>query len=241
MKNIKYIVTNEIYYEAKNLLPKPIKNYIPEWYKKLPMSKTNDSVINTWLRKLKNVKSCPSFIDIYKEGYVLLAPTDIKIWYDKENEHWVWRTPYDLFPFDDEVDNIAFHENDQMVNYLPTNSKTRKIFKIHFPMVLNVPNNYNIRVMPVPFHYNNDWVASPGVYNPNKVSQVNLLIEYTSNKDEILIQQGTPLAVHIPYKKEKFNYQVEKYNAKKHNKYLYKNTLLINGKFHSSYLRNLND
>ena len=40
MKNIKYIVTNEIYYEAKDLLPKPIKNYIPEWYKKLPMSKT---------------------------------------------------------------------------------------------------------------------------------------------------------------------------------------------------------
>jgi hypothetical protein len=171
----------------------------------------------------------------------LVAPTDIRIWFDKQSNKWYWRTPYDLFPHDNEIDNVVFHDNEQMVNYLPENSKTRIVFKVHFPMVLNVPNNYNIRVMPLPFNYNNDWVASSGVYNPNKVSQVNLLIEYTSDKDEILIQQGTPLAVHIPYKKEKFNYKIQKYNPKKHNKYIYKNTLLINGKFHSSYLRNLND
>ena len=34
--------------------------------------------------------------------------------------------------------------------------------------------------------------------------QVNMLLEYTSQKDEILIKQGTPLAVHIPYKKEEY-------------------------------------
>lgn len=239
MKKINYIVTNDVYYQSKDLLPKPIKNFIPDWYKKVPIEKSSDSMFANWKRKIRNVKSCPSFIDTYKEGFVLVAPTDIQIFYDKEQDTWYWRTPYDLFPFEKDTENIAFHDGKQMSDYLPPSAKTRIIFKIHYPMFLNVPKGYNIRVLPIPFQYNSDWVASPGVYNPNNVSQVNLLIEYTSDKDEILIKQGTPLAVHIPYKKEKFTLNTEQYNPKKHNKLRYKNTMMVQGRFHSSYLRNL--
>lgn len=232
MKKIKYIVTNDIYLQAKELLPQPVKNYIPSWINNVKISYDTDSMLDNWQRRLKNIRSCPSFIDIYKEGYVLLAPTDIRIAYDKKQDTWFWRTPYDL-----EDNYITFHDNEQMVNYLPSTSKTRIIFKVNMPMFLNVPKGYNMRVMPIPFTYNNDWSASPGVFNPNKVNQVNILIEYTSDKDEILIKQGTPLAVHIPYKKEKFNLNIEQYKPKKHNKIKYANTLLTQGRFHSSYLR----
>jgi hypothetical protein len=236
LKKIKYIVTNDKYLAAKELHPQPVSNFIPSWISNVKVTYDTDSILDNWQRRLKNIRSCPSFTDIYKEGYVILAPTDIRISY--ENNEWFWRTPYDLFDgLQDE--NITFHDNKQMVDYLPTTASTRIIFKINMPMFLDVPKGYRMRVMPVPFTYNNDWSASPGVYDPNKVNQVNILIEYTSSKDELLIKQGTPLAVHVPYKKEKYNLLVEQYDHKKHSIIRFKNTLLTQGRFHSAYMRGL--
>tara|TARA_A100001234_G_scaffold218505_1_gene227628 strand:- start:6388 stop:7119 length:732 start_codon:yes stop_codon:yes gene_type:complete len=241
MAKIKYIITNEIYFEAKELHPQPLKDFIPNWLKKVPNTFTPDSVVPSWSRKMRNVRACPSFVDIYKEGHVLLAPTDIKIWYEKENDIWYWRTPFDLFPDEPEATNITIHEDEQMKNHLPSAAKTKLIFKVNYPMFMDVPRGYGIRVLPVPYHYQNDWRVTTGVFTPSNVSQANLLFEFISDKDEILIKQGTPLAVHLPYKKEKHSISTELYNPKKHNKLKYKNVLLINGRFHSSYLRNIKD
>ena len=241
MKNIDYIVTNEIYLEAKELLPQPMSNFIPKWYKNMDIAKMEDVLHKSWQRRVKNVKGCPSMMDTFKEGTVLLAPCDMRIAYDKESNQWLWRSSFDLFPYEAGVENINFHENSQMVDYIPSSSRTRTVFKINFPMFLNIPKGYYLRVMPMPFSYNNDWVASPGIYNPNKVPQVNLLIEYPSEKDEIQINQGTPLAVHIPYKKENFNANIVEYDRKKHDKIRYRHTLLTQGRFHSSYLRGIKE
>ena len=237
MAKVKYIITNEVFFHSKELHPQPIKNFIPDWLKSMPIEKVSDNIISNWQRRIRNVRSCPSFIDIYKEGHVLVAPTDIRIW--KDGDIWYWRTPYDLFPFEKDAENVTFHEDKQMKDHLPTSSKTKVIFKINFPMFMTVSKGYNIRVLPVPYQYENDWNVTPGVFNPSNISQCNLLFEYTSDKDEILIKQGTPLAVHIPYKREKHSLDIELYNPKKHNKIKYKNMLLINGRFHSSYLRNI--
>lgn len=239
MAKVTYIITNEVYFEAKELHPQPIKNYIPEWYKNMPIEKIPDSRISSWIRRIRNVRGCPSFIDIFKEGHVLLAPTDIRIWLDEQTNRWYWRTPYDLFPFEKDTENIVFHDDKQMKDFLPSSAKTKVIFKVNFPMFMNVTNGYNIRVLPVPYQYENDWKVTPGVFNPGNITQANLLFEYTSDNNEILIKQGTPLAVQLPYKRENHSFNVELYKPKKHNKLKYKNMLLINGRFHSSYLRNI--
>tara|TARA_R100000742_G_C4248412_1_gene67016 strand:- start:89 stop:820 length:732 start_codon:yes stop_codon:yes gene_type:complete len=241
MNKINYIITNEIFFEAKELFPQPVIKFIPKWYKDVDILKTEDTIHSNWNRRIRNVKGCPSMIETFKEGLAILAPCDIRISYDEDSKQWFWRTAYDLFPYEPNLENIDFHEDNQMVNFLPSSSSTRKVFKINLPMYLDVPRGYYVRVMPMPFSYNNDWVASPGTYNPNKVSQVNVLIEYTSKKNEILIPQGTPLAVHVPYKKEKFNYNFEQYDKRKHNKILYGHTLLTQGRFHSSYLRGIKE
>lgn len=240
MKKIKYIVTDEIYFENKDYLPQPIKNYIPNWYKNIRAISLPDTMFKDWDKRVMNVKSCPSFIKLYQEGYVLVAPCDIRISYDAVDDIWTWRTPIVLFntELSNNPETITLHTRPQMTEYLPSTAKTRLVFKLNLPIFAQVPLGYNIRVLPVPFAYNNDFVASPGILKPSNSPQINILLEYISQKDEILIKQGTPLAVHVPYKKEKFKLIHELYNPKKHRSIRYKTEFKNQGRFHSSYLRN---
>ena len=64
----KYIITSEEYFEAKKLLPQPIKNHIPHWWRQMKGVSHQDEFDPRWYKRIINVKSCPSFIDIYKEG-----------------------------------------------------------------------------------------------------------------------------------------------------------------------------
>jgi len=233
-----YIVTSEELYEGQSLLPQPISKHIPNWWKKIKSLTHQDKVDPLWFKRTINIKSCPSFIDIYKEGIVLLAPCDIRISYDNVDNIWTWRSAVDIFINQKGLELITFHVDDQMVSFLPPTAKTRVVFKINFPMFVQVPKGYKMRITPVPFQYNNDFKTIEGIFNPHLQPQVNLLFEYTSNKDEILIKQGTPLGVHIPYKKEDQKIITTMYNPKKHKKIKYGNVLKNTGRFHNSYLRN---
>lgn len=236
-KKIKYIATSEVYYES-DLLPQPLHNHIPKWYRNIKSLSHQDQIDEMWSKRTINIKSCPSFLDIYKEGIVLLSPCDIRISWDNVDDHWTWRTPIDLFPDQDYKETITFHNDDQMKTFLPSTAKTRVVFKINLPLIVQPPKGYKIRMIPVPFSYNNDFRTIDGIFNPQFQPQVNMLFEYTSQKDEILIKQGTPLAVHIPYKKENYEIETEMYDAKKHRNYRFRNDLKNTGRFHSSYLRN---
>ena len=233
----KYIATTEEYFEAKPYLPQPISKHIPEWWRKMKSLSHQDSIDILWNKRTINIKSRPSFIDIYKEGIVLLSPCDIRISYDEVDDIWTWRSPIDIFP-NEPTELVTFHADDQMKTFLPPTSKTRVVFKINLPLLVEVPKGYKIRMIPVPFQYNKDFKTIEGIFNPHFQPQVNILFEYISNENEILIKQGTPLAVHIPYKKEEYAIETEMYNEKKHRNLRYGNSLLNKGRFHSSYLRN---
>ncbi len=234
----KYIATNEEYFEAKSLLPQPIVKHIPQWWRKMKGTTHQDAIDVMWMKRTINIKSCPSFIDIYKEGIVLLAPCDIRVSFDDVDDIWTWRSPIEMFPNEPATNLVTFHNDDQMKNYLPPTSKTRVVFKINLPLLVQVPKGYKLRLTPVPFQYNEDFKTIEGIFNPKFQPQVNILLEYISPKNEILIKQGTPLAVHIPYKKDDIEIETEMYNDKDHSKIRYGNSLFNKGRFHNSYLRN---
>lgn len=77
-------MTKNIYFCAEsqnvdilNLYPKPAKNYIPEWFKKMP-NKFNSSDGNIGI----SAKLCMPFLDSFVSGYTYELPCDIKIKYD---------------------------------------------------------------------------------------------------------------------------------------------------------------
>tara|TARA_B100001059_G_scaffold168_1_gene161 strand:+ start:4371 stop:5102 length:732 start_codon:yes stop_codon:yes gene_type:complete len=238
-KKIQYITYEEDFFECKEYLPQSLKNHTPQWFKNVEPIYQQDNIVKQFSKRILNVKSCPSFIEIYKEGVVLLAPTDIHIsTSDIEDKVWSWRTPIRYFTKSD-IETITFHTDEQMRAFLPPSSKTKVVFKLNLPYFVQVPKGYNVRVLPVPYQYNNDFTICPGILDAKNQPQVNILFEYTSEKNEILIKQGTPLAVHIPYKVEKFEIDNIFYDKNLHRKLKHGTTLNSKGRFHNSFLRNI--
>lgn len=236
-KKIKYITVEEQFFESKEFLPQSLRNHIPRWFKDVETKYQQDNIVEQFIKRVPNVRSCPSFIEVFKDGIVLLAPTDIHISTNEANDVWSWRTPIQYFTKEN-IETVAFHTDDQMRTFLPKNSKTKVVFKLNLPYLVDIPKNYRIRVMPVPYQYNDDFSVCQGILDAKNQPQVNILFEYTSEKDEILIKQGTPLAVHIPYEVEEFKIENHFYNQKKHQHLRFGNTLKNLGRFHNSFLRN---
>jgi hypothetical protein len=58
--------------------PKPARNSIPDWYKKIPAIKENERKMFNGAQKL-NLKACMPFIDALGAGYIQETWTDIEI------------------------------------------------------------------------------------------------------------------------------------------------------------------
>lgn len=234
---MKKIIT--IGYKSKALMhsekyaAKHFKNFAPEWYKKLPPVKKDSNF--DYLNIKKTVRSCPSFSQLFHEGIVVFAPVDILIKY-KPNGDWSWETPLSFAKDNDNIPDISIHENFQMVEHLPVNSKIKQVFKINLPMRVFVPKGYRIRQTAMPYTFNDDWEVAYGVFDASKVHEVNIQLYYKSEKEEILIKQGTPLAVLIPYKYEEFELEVVDLNEdNEFTKKSYEKLLDIYGSFKGGY------
>lgn len=210
-------------------LPQPAEKFIPNWFSKVPPFRNEElrSVL-----KRGTSKGCPSFIDTFKEGYIIPAPCDIYLRVE-DNGTWEWMTGSPLI-------TCEIHNDEQLVDYLPKSSNVRKVFKLVLPFTIHTPRNIWMKQVPMFWDYNPDFHIAYGQFNTNKVHQVNLQILYTSTKNEILIKQGTPLAQYVPFRKEKFDIKIVKNNKKfqlAEDKYIF----ATNSKFKGGYYHHLRD
>ena len=210
-------------------LPQPAEIFIPDWFKKIPPFESEE--LTSILRRATS-KSCPSFVDTFKEGYVIPAPCDI--WLKVlDDGSWEWRTASPLM-------TCEIHNDNQMVDYMPKSSKVRKVFKLILPFTIHTSKNIWMKQVPMLWNYNTDFHIAYGQFNTNKVHQVNLQILYTSKKNEIIIKQGTPLAQYVPFRKEKFDIKIVENNKNyqlAEDKYIF----AANSKFKGGYYHNLRD
>ena len=231
MKNIVFGTYNKNLLLNKELQPKPLKEYIPNYLKDIKPYKAKDYEFIKG--GYSNFKTCPSYIDIYKYGYVILSPTDIWIKVEK-NGDLNWKIPISL---DVNGNDIQYHYDEQLLNYIP-NKSIKKIIKYNSIYYCFTPKGYSIRQIPVPLSFNTDWEAVEGVLRTDKEHQVNIQIAIKTN-NEILIKQGTPLCVYVPFKRE--NIRVKMIDLNKNNKYnkkLQTQFLIKNGTFKPQHLKN---
>jgi len=235
---VTFSITDDMLFDNPHLHPQPVSKFVPKWLKNVP----NDLKLNyaphgiECLKSVKTVKTCPSFIDIYKEGYVILAPYDIYLKFIHKTKEWSFITSTVLQNLTDSNTQVQEHLDKQMVDYLPENVGIHKVFKLQLPLTVNTPDGYNMRQIPLHYEFNPDWHIAYGVYKADVIPEVNLQLFFTSEKEEVLIKQGTPLCILAPYKREKFNYVIEKYGdnkkiVSKNNKYF----MNAKGKFTNFY------
>jgi hypothetical protein len=178
-------------YEHKELHPQPTKLITPEWFKNMPHDAVKNKKIKL-LNEMKTIRMCPSFVDIFKEGYVLVAPCDYWFKVDKDG-NWEWSTP-------DNQLKVEIHEDEQFKNYLP-NNKVKKVFKLLSPFSAITPKGWSVRQIPMIYEFNDDWQVAYGVLNTDVEHELNQQILFTSTSEEILIKKGTPLNYIVPFKR----------------------------------------
>lgn len=225
-KKITFVINDRGLLVNKELHPKPIKDYIPEWYKSMQIGKSKHTSLFKLLDKSNNnIKSCPSFNEIYQDGFVILAPNDYILAYDKDTEAWSWQTPisHNRGEYNTNYPDVDMHNNDEMINHIPTN-EYKTVFKINLPIKVVTPKGYSVRVLPIPYSFNNDYEAVYGILRADKFHEMNIQILYKTNKKEILIKKGSPLCVYAPFKREKFTAEVV--DGRKNNKLI--NRVLVN-------------
>ena len=213
MNNITFVIQDEFLLTNEDLHPQPISNFIPKWYADMDISKPKSNSLKDFIDTVFNVKSCPSFVEVYKDGFVIPAPHDFYIQYDKATKNWAWQTPikYKDFSVIEDGEQVTVHGNEQMLDYLP-NNPYNKIFKFNLPYKVITDKGISIRQLPIPYAYNKKWEAMYGIFRSDKVHEVNIQIGYKTDDKELLIKQGEPLCVYAPFKREKFNLKIKNTN-----------------------------
>lgn len=214
--------------EIDMCVPKQSKHYIPNQFKKMPI---DIPATNTKLLPFdRTAKACPSFTEIFNEGFVLPAHADMHFKLN-ENEH-VWTISNNDF-------ELSGHPNYQYVEYLD-NDMIKATFKIPYPWLCIVPKGYSIRQVPMLYHHNTDWHIAYGTYRGDQIADIHLQVMITSDSDEVLIRQGEPLCYLIPFKRERFDIDIKPMNDK-YKKVLAVSKLKQRGAFKGAYLKNTNE
>ena len=172
--------------------PQPASKFIPEWWKNAPY--VNDPGV------LRTVKVCPSFPDMFSQGYIIPAWCDMIL---NGGDNPGFTLPSEQF-------KLSFHTHKQFLDYVPKHYRDTVdvIIKAHMPWRIKTPKGYSVYQMPLFFHYNEDYSVVPGIIDTDSHHIVNPQIVLHTKKPKVVIKRGDPLVWYIPFKREKFNLEV---------------------------------
>ena len=176
----------------------PASKVLPQWFKDIKKSGITED--RNKIPLLSNIKACPGFIDYAMQGYVVSMWCDLHI-----NVNLIkgttWRTPHHEFKFD-------FHDDNQFKDYLPKNKREKVygVLKPQCPWRVFTSKGYSMYQLPMTYEFNDIFEVMSGVLHTDVYHEVNQQM-VLKKEGEFLIKKGTPLAVYIPYKREKFNFE----------------------------------
>lgn len=202
----------------EEIKPQPYKNYIPEWWKNMPNKTINNS---------GTAKICPSFSDVFSSAYVLPMWCDTLFKIDSGKVY--WETPSKKFEWE-------HHEDDQFLNHSTYwfRQTVKNIMKPSCPWFVKTPPGYSIYQLPLFYDFNEDFITFPGIIHTDVYHQINPQIALFSNKKEMIIKRGTPLAIHFPFKRSKLKLDVRTQTEKDKSERA-KGDLLFETKFFGGY------
>jgi len=212
---IQFISTVEGLETIEECLPRPAKNFIPQWFKDIP-SQVEDTV---------TVKNCPSFPDYFSQGYIIPMWSDVKM-------NFVDNVPKielsaKRFSFD-------FHANAQMLNYKKATFngiEGQFVFKTVCPWRIITPPGWSVLQLPLFYHFNQEWSVLPGVIDTDIHTEINQQVLYHGNGKEVTIKCGDPFVLYIPFKRSnKLKHEI-RYQTLEEYKRFDKDTLLLNQNF----------
>lgn len=188
--------------------PKPTARYTPDWWKEKKIDLVKQSAYDLNTANIKNcpsvgnIKHCPSFTDVFTSGYVVPMWMDTYLGYDKENARAGALS---------NLTQIDYHPcpSEDMENYTFLGKEAVAFFKAKSPWSIITKPGVSVLILPLFFNFDPDFSIVPGIIDTEYVNNLNPDIIYHSKEKEIFIERGTPLFQIIPFRKEKFTFDVK--------------------------------
>ena len=215
---IQFISTIEGLETIEECLPRPAKNFIPQWFKDIP-SKVEDAV---------TVKNCPSFPDYFSQGYIIPMWSDIKMSFENN----IPNAKFSAKRF-----SIEHHPNNQMLDYKKATFngiEGQFVFKANCPWRIITPPGWSVLQLPLFYHFNQEWSVLPGVIDTDIHTEINQQILYHGNGKEVTIKCGDPFVLYVPFKRsDKLKHEV-RYQTQEEYKRFDRDLLILNQSFPSN-------
>ena len=188
---------------VEECLPKRTSKFVPEWWKKTPLlSKELESYFDPELKH--TVKNCPSFPEYFGEGFIVPMWTDSVLRYEQDTDTWAWQTRNSNYSWE-------LHSKAQLGPHFHPRFYGKSgfaVFKALCPWRMKTPLGYSVLQLPVFYDLNPDFTVFPGVIRTDNWGYINQQVLLHSDKTEVFIPRGTPLAQYIPFKRTKYEYEV---------------------------------
>lgn len=229
MKQTKVIIFDPVTEDAQVIesYPKPSKNYIPDWYKKIPPFTNGDKKLMFRGIGMPNVtlKRCVPFLDALTNGYMVTLEEDVFV-------EQIDGVPLIRWRSDDPV--ITTHTPEQHPNFYIPETYHSLVAKWENKWVIKVPKNYSILFSHPSNRLDLPFFTLSGLVNCDTYT---LPVNYPfilKKGFEGIIEAGTPICqLHI-VKNELWKTKVIKYDKNRH----YKNLKTFFKTFVGSYKKN---
>lgn len=215
---IKFICREDYIKNNQDILPVPIKNNIPKWFRKLEHS-----------TRFKTVKGCMPFLDTLTCGYLLKMPVDYHITHNIEFEGERKTGANTPLKWDPEMSmglNLNYEGQEQSHAYQQLEgspyvekNKNLKFHKILNPWVIKTPPGYSTLFVPPLNNTDDRFSIMPGIVDTDTFErEINFPFVVNGDKYPVLnstIKVGTPYVQVIPFKREKWKMKIENRDFKR--------------------------
>ena len=209
--------------------PKPSLVHIPQSYKDLRR------YVET--RTKPTVKRCMPFLDALTTGYIIPFPTDIEIFYDREENAIKFTAGINIAPELSSLVGVSEHDSYQITENMMSPKRTiNKVFKFNNPWIVTTPPGYSCLFV-TPFNHILPFELISGVVDTDSYPlTINFPFYYTGDINvNTLIKEASPMAMVFPFKRESWQMETKLFiQTEEENR---KHTLNIFKKIEDNYKR----
>lgn len=198
---------------------------MPTWWKQTPGTIPNtDPRLNTGTAKV-----CPAFPEFYSSGYIVPLWCDVFFDYNHGEPRARTSAP-DLF-------SVGFHSPQQFLNYAPSSVRQSvvAVLKLVCPWYVRTSPGYSVLQLPVFYEFDPRITTLMGSIRSDSHHEINQQV-MVHERESFVLERGTPIAMYIPYKRDKFQLSVKEV-TEEFRKAMQKSQLNLLTKFRRGYKR----
>lgn len=181
---------------------KPIRNYIPEWYKKTDRFIGKKQIIGGVTDGAKTIKLCVPFLDTLVSGYTVELWQDVQVVIDNfGTQVMLWGGEPD----------VAEKRPDAIQGNLPIpNGYSEQAFAWKFPFAIKTPKGYSVLMSHPMNRYDLPFITLSGIVDSDITMSPGNLPFFLKEGFEGMIPKGTPIVQIFPYKRDSWESKEDK-------------------------------